>query len=127
MKTRLLALFLSALFAVALFGPAFAQDHGGGEAEGEESHTPASDSPGWSDVQEVTIWSLAGIAAGAVVLGVLYTLKRRVGGFPENPSWVAPITIMPASQLPSDDDDPHGHGHGEGHEAHETHGAATAH
>ena len=126
MKTRLLVLLLGALFAVALFGTAVAQDHGGGEAEGEESHAPASDSPGWSDVKEVTIWSIAGILGGAVVFGVLYTLKRKVGGFPENPTWVAPISIMPASQLPADDTDPHGHGHGEGHEAHESH-AAPAH
>lgn len=45
-------------------------------------------------VEPMLLWSLAGIGASGVVLTVLYLLKRRVGGFPENPEWVAPITIM---------------------------------
>lgn len=117
MKTRLFALTLSALLAIALIGPAFAQDHGGGEAAAGGEHSPASDSPSWRDVKQVAIWSIAGIAAGAVVLGVLYTLKRKVGGFPENPAWVAPITIMPSRELPGDDDP---HGHDDAHGAHAT-------
>lgn len=58
-------------------------------------------------------WMLAGIFVGGYALSMLYLLKRRLGGFPENPSWVAPITIMPSSQLPGDTDthgpDDHGH------------------
>lgn len=45
-------------------------------------------------VEPMLLWSLAGIGIGGVALTVLYLLKRRVGGFPENPDWVAPITIM---------------------------------
>ncbi len=122
MKTSLSALALSAVLVLSLVSsaPVFAQDHGGDETEESTEALPGSGST-WDEAQDVTIWSLVAIAAGLVVLGVLYTLKRKVGGFPENPGWVAPITIMPASQLPGDDTDPHGHGHGTGHEAHETH------
>ena len=45
-------------------------------------------------VEPMLLWSLAGIGISGVALTVLYLLKRRVGGFPENPEWVAPITIM---------------------------------
>ena len=94
---------------------AFAQEHG-------DEAPSSSTSPHWSDVKEVAVWSIAGVAAGAVILGVLYTLKRKVGGFPANPSWVAPITIMPSSGLPQDD------GAGHGHDAPDAHGShAPAH
>jgi hypothetical protein len=55
--------------------------------------TAPSDDEG-RPVEPMLLWSLAGIGASGVVLTVLYLLKRRVGGFPENPDWVAPITIM---------------------------------
>ncbi len=114
MKTRLTSLLLAAVLAAALLPAtmAFAQEHGDEAPSG-------SNSPHWSDVKEVAVWSIAGVAAGAVILGVLYTLKRKVGGFPANPSWVAPITIMPSSELPGDDN--------QGHEAsapHDTHAPA---
>ena len=64
-------------------------------------------------------WMLAGIFVGGYALSMLYLLKRRLGGFPENPGWVAPITIMPSSQLPGDTDphapDNHGHAVAPGH------------
>jgi hypothetical protein len=85
----------------------------------EEGGTPADDSgPHWSDVKDVAVWSMVGVAGGCALLGVLYLLKRKVGGFPEHPSWVAPISIMPAGELPSEDD-PHGNpdGHGASHAA----------
>jgi len=109
MKTRLLSLALAAVLAVAVMPAtmAFAQEHGG---------PASSDGPHWSDVKEVAIWSMVGVGAGAIVLGVLYTLKRKVGGFPENPTWIAPITIMPSRELPGDEDD--GHGAAAGHDNH---------
>jgi hypothetical protein len=71
----------------------------------DEGGAPASDSGSqWSDVKDVAIWSMVGVAGGCALLGILYLLKRRVGGFPEHPSWVAPISIMPAGDLPSDPD-----------------------
>lgn len=66
--------------------------------------TAQQDSQG--DVVPRVVWMLGGVAASAVVMGLLYLFKRRVGGFPKNPAWVAPITIMPSSELPGDRD-PH--------------------
>jgi hypothetical protein len=42
------------------------------------------------------IWSVVALAAGSLIGGTLYLFKRQVGGFPANPDWTAPITIMPA-------------------------------
>jgi hypothetical protein len=58
------------------------------------------------DVVPMLIWMFAGISVAALILGTLYLFKRRIGGFEENPSWVAPIDIMRASDLPGDND-PH--------------------
>jgi hypothetical protein len=51
------------------------------------------DGDGGIDVVPGVVWTVVGVVAGAVVMGALYFLKRRLGGFPENPSWVAPISI----------------------------------
>jgi len=42
-------------------------------------------------------------------MAYLYLLKRGVGGFAENPDWVAPISIEPSSSFPeeAEDDDHH--------------------
>jgi hypothetical protein len=58
------------------------------------------------DVVPMLIWMFVGVGVSALVLGTLYLFKRRVGGFPKNPTWVAPITVMRASDLPGDPD-PH--------------------
>ncbi len=106
MKTRLLSLLVAVVLSVAVMPTtaAFAQEHGGGESA-------TSNSPKWSDVKEVATWSIVGVATGAVVLGVFYTLKRKVGGFPENPTWVAPITIMQSKDFLSEDNMPDAGGH----------------
>jgi len=62
------------------------QEHGGATGDGG------------GDVSTRVIWTIVGVAGGAVIFGTLYLLKRRVGGFPENPTWVAPITIMPSRE-----------------------------
>lgn len=111
MKTLILRLALVsalAFAALALIAPAAADDDGG--------HTTAAGSG--NDVVPAALWSLAGVAVGAVVMGTLYLFKRQVGGFPENPSWVAPISIMRSRDLPSDSG-----GHGD---AHDSHGAGHA-
>ena len=120
-----IALVSALMVSLAAFAPAaFAQEHGD---EGEEVTTHGDSSsiiggPNWDDVKSVTIWSIVAIGGGCAVLGVLYMLKRKVGGFPENPDWVAPITIMPSSGLPQDD------GAGHGHDAPDAHGShAPAH
>jgi hypothetical protein len=67
------------------------------------------------DVVPGSIWTVVGVAAGGLVLGIFYLLKRRVGGFPANPDWVAPITIMPSKDSPDEgtfgDVAPDAHGH----------------
>ncbi|MEO8538907.1 MAG: hypothetical protein ABI577_04140 [bacterium] len=113
MKKRFLSLTFAIVLALTIV-PAtavFAQEHGDGE-------TANTSGPHWSDVKEVAIWSMVSIAAGATVLGVLYLFKRRIGGFPEHPVWVAPITIMRAGDLPGDDADPHGHDAADSHGSH---------
>jgi hypothetical protein len=115
MKTRAIsATVLALLLALALAAPVRADD-------GHGSPDPMVQSGGSEvDVVSTVLWSLAGAAIFAVGLGVLYLLKRQVGGFPENPEWVAPISIMRSRDLPADDDS---HGHGDPHGGH----AAPAH
>jgi len=114
MKTRLISASLLALvLALSLAAPAFADD-------GHGSPDPMARAGGGVDVLPTILWSLAGVGVFAVALGVLYLLKRQVGGFPENPEWVAPISIMCSRDLPADDDS---HGHGDPHGGH----AAPAH
>ena len=79
-----------------------------------QENQPA-ETDGERPVEPVILWSLSGIAAGAVVLGTLYLFKRKIGAFPENPAWVAPITIMPSRENADDATfggtaDAHGHG-----------------
>ncbi len=109
MKTRLTAATLTATsLALALAGTALADD-------GHGTPDPMVQSGGTTiDVLPVILWSLAGVAVFAVFLGVLYLLKRQVGGFPEHPDWVAPISVMRSRDLPADDDTGHGDAHGHG-------------
>ena len=90
--SRLLAASsVTAICAVLAAAPAFAQ---------ESSPTGGTG----RDILPPVVWMLCGVAAFALVLSIFYLLKRRVGGFPANPAWVAPITIMPSSELPQDPD-----------------------
>ncbi len=103
LRSLLVVAVLAALFALAVAAPAAAQDHGpaptashgetaGGGNEGGSGST--------HDVVPVLVWSTAGIVASGILLSVFYLLKRRVGGFPANPAWVAPITIMQSKDFP---------------------------
>jgi len=94
--TRIAAVFVLLAFALGA-APAFAssEPHGADatvtrlqEGEPEES---ASDE---TDIVPVAVWTIAGVLLAGLAGGVFYLLKRRVGGFPQNPSWVAPISIM---------------------------------
>ncbi|MEO9256478.1 MAG: hypothetical protein ABI305_13135, partial [Tepidiformaceae bacterium] len=58
------------------------------------------------DVKVVVTWMIACVLLSGLVLAALYMFKRRIGGFPAHPKWVAPISIMKASDLPGDVD-PH--------------------
>lgn len=59
--------------------------------------SPTSDGTG-TDIVPVAVWTVVGVLIFGLVLGIFYLFKRRVGGFPRNPKWVAPITIMPAGE-----------------------------
>lgn len=111
-----LAVFaMLAVPAAAPNSPSVATDLRSTVIDNEDGHEPVATAAPDSekDVVPRVAWMLAGVAASALVLGMLYKVKRAVGGFPENPTWVAPITIMPSSQLPGDGDphaaDSHGH------------------
>lgn len=67
-------------------------------------------------VEPMVIWMAVGVAVSAVLLGTLYLFKRRIGAFPKNPAWTAPITIMRSSDLPGDGD-PHEASPGDHHNA----------
>lgn len=109
MKTRLtLRIVVPTLLALATASATLADD-GHGAA--------ATATSGGVDVLPAVLWSLAGVAIFAIVMGVFYLFKRQVGGFPENPEWVAPISIMRSRDLPAEDDT-HGHGDSHGHDAH---------
>jgi hypothetical protein len=56
------------------------------------------------DVRDPVLWSIGGVVIGALAGGVLYFIKRGLGGFPKNPSWQAPISIMRSRDLPDEGD-----------------------
>lgn len=69
------------------------QEHGGGASTGSER-----------EVEWPLIWTTVGVAGGAVVMAGLYLVKRRLGGFPANPAWVAPISILRSKDSPVEGD-----------------------
>lgn len=52
--------------------------------------------------EETVIWAVIGVGITAATLGTLYLLKRQLGGFPEHPTWVAPISIIRSRDLPDE-------------------------
>lgn len=87
---RIFGLLGSAAFSLAIVGAASAAQ---------------LDPQGGSQDVEKVVWTVAGVVVASLAMGILYLFKRRVGGFPKNPSWVAPISVMPASELPDETDD----------------------
>lgn len=86
---RLTTVASLSLVSLASAVPAFAQENGAGDGGG-------------TDISTVVIWSLVGVGVFMLALGILYLFKRQVGGFPENPLWVAPISITRSRDLPSE-------------------------
>lgn len=74
-----------------------AEGHEDGEGAGATTDRSAS-------LDGVAIWTMAALGIFAVVLAVFYFFKRQVGGFPENPAWVAPITIMASKDFADEGD-----------------------
>ena len=69
------------------------------------------------DVVVPLVWSIVGVLLFCGALGVLYLLKRELGGFIPRPgAWTAPISVMPASTNPTEESDyPEHAGDGHGH------------
>jgi hypothetical protein len=116
MKMRVIPTsLLATLLALSFAAPAL--------ADGRPADVVAQVAGGNNNVLPVVLGTLAFIALFSVALGVLYLLKRQVGGFPEHPEWVAPITIMRSRDLPGDDGE-HGHNGHNGHGGHDAHSPA---
>jgi hypothetical protein len=94
LRFRIAALTAAGCFALAAAAPAFALE-AGQSASGSFLFTPASE----RNIIPVVLWTLAGIAIGCLVFATFYLLKRRVGGFPRNPSWIPPIELMHSKDL----------------------------
>ena len=94
-------LFLRAALLAVLATVAFAAVSPAAASEASREPAPivrqwqpkAGGAPGQS-VEPILLWTIAGVGGGAVVFAGLYLLKRRLGGFPRNPAWVAPISIL---------------------------------
>jgi hypothetical protein len=110
MRRLVFGTVISVLLLLATAAPAAASSTPGGVSRPAADDVVEAET---HDVVPVATWTFAGILAGAVVLGTLYLFKRRIGAFPKNPSWVAPITILPSNEnAESFGDAPAGdHGH----------------
>ncbi|GBD24149.1 hypothetical protein HRbin29_01823 [bacterium HR29] len=126
MRLRLVALFAALALAVVVSAPvaaasvdmahsapsAPAQETGGhGEARG-------GDASGVSANTERILWSVLAIALAVPIAGVFYLLKKRLRAFPENPEWVAPISVMRSRDLPDEHTYEGGEAAGTGHGHH---------
>lgn len=65
----------------------------------------APEDQGTRKVEPTVIWTVVGVAGVALAGGALYLFKRQIGAFPRNPDWVAPISVMPASENPEEESD----------------------
>jgi hypothetical protein len=104
------------LLAIAGMVPAVAMTDAGAGTEASQALQQQDDNG--SGTVTRALWTLAGIGVGALALSILYLLKRRVGGFPEDPTWVAPISIMPADENATEEsfgETPAHDGHASGH------------
>lgn len=68
-------------------------DHGGATTAGEPRDT---------SIMKVVLWSFSGLGAIGIFLGAFYMLKKKIGGFPENPAWVAPIEVLYSKDAPAE-------------------------
>jgi hypothetical protein len=83
--------------ALLMTAPALLALAGAGVASAQEAESQG----GPQDVEKV-VWTVVGVALTSLVLGISYLFKRRIGAFPKNPTWVAPISVMPAGDLPDE-------------------------
>jgi len=113
--TRLLAPAVPAgVLALAAAAPLLAPD---APTVADAPRIAAQDAEAGRDVVPPLIWSLVGAGLFSGALGILYLLKRELGGFELKPgAWTAPISVIESDSLPVDEsdypepeDDDHGH------------------
>lgn len=106
-------LLLAGALALALIAPLAARD----APPAEPPRAAVAQQGAGVDVTPVVIWGLVGAAIVCAVLGVLYLLKRELGGFDPRPgAWTAPISVMPSGELPAEESDfPDAPAEGDGH------------
>ena len=105
MRRFLTPLVTAAVLAVAVAtSPSLAAaGNGAGHLGGQgmaSAQEPARAEQG--DVVPVALWTFLSVVGAGLAGGVLYLFKRRIGAFPRNPAWVAPITIMRSADAPDE-------------------------
>jgi len=118
MFLRLAPLLFLLLLAIAVAPARALAQEGGGHDDGHEVTTQGTEAGQTRDLVPVVLWTTVATLAAAVVGGVLYLFKRRIGAFPAHPDWVAPISVMPSRDFPDEGtfgaaaEAHHGGGHG---------------
>ena len=112
--TRLIApAALAGVLALAASAPLLALD---APLPPDTAAAPTQEAETNRDVVPPLVWSLVGVGLFCGALGVLYLLKRELGGFELKPgAWTAPISVIPAETLPVEESDypePEDDGHG---------------
>lgn len=112
--TRLIApLALAGVLALAASAPLLALD---APPTTDAPRLIAQEAEASRDVVPPLIWSIVGVLLFCGALGVLYLLKRELGGFELKPgAWTAPISVIASRTLPEEDSDypePEDGGHG---------------
>ena len=113
--TRLIApAALAGVLALAASAPLMALDAPPATAA---TASAAQEAEAGRDVVPPLIWSIVGVGLFCGALGVLFLLKRELGGFERKPgAWTAPISVIASQTLPVEEsdfpeheDDDHGH------------------
>ena len=113
--TRLIApAALAGVLALAAAAPLLALD---APPVADAPRIVAQEAEAGRDVVPPLIWSLVGAGLFCGALGVLFLLKRELGGFELKPgAWTAPISVIASRSLaveesdyPEPEDDGHGH------------------
>ena len=113
--TRLIApAALAGMLALATAAPLLALD---APPVADAPSIAAQEAKAGRDVVPPLIWALVGAGLFSGALGVLYLLKRELGGFELKPgAWTAPISVIASRTLPVEEsdypepeDDDHGH------------------
>lgn len=112
--TRLIApAALAGALALAATAPLLALD---APPVADTPHIVAQQAEAGRDVVPPLIWSLVGTGLFCGALGVLFLLKRELGGFELKPgAWTAPISVIASRTLPVEESDypePEDDGHG---------------